>query len=76
MYTIKWRNRGLFHFHILVDKVRPNDIDTIIWAELLDQQKYPVLNNIVRKKMILGRCGCLNPKTLCMKNVKVPKHFP
>jgi len=39
MYTIEWQKRGLPHVHLLVwlqDKVRPNDIDTVISAELPD----------------------------------------
>lgn len=65
MFTIEWQKRGLPHVHLIVllqDKVRPNDIDTVISTELPDQQEDPVLYDIVRKNMIHGPCGRINPK--------------
>lgn len=79
MYTIEWQKRGLPYVHLLVwlqDKVRPNDIDIVSSAELPDQKEDPILYDIVRKNMIHGPCGRLNPKAPCMKDGKCTKAFP
>ena len=46
MYTIEWQKRGLPHAHILLwikNKIHPNQIDSIISAELPDPQTDPEL---------------------------------
>ena len=37
MYSVEWQKRGLPHAHILIwllEKIRPEEIDTIISAEI------------------------------------------
>ncbi|XP_050357851.1 uncharacterized protein LOC126778406 [Nymphalis io] len=55
MYTIEWQKRGLPHVHLLVwlvNKIRPNQIDRVISAELPDKDEDPILYEIVKKHMI------------------------
>ena len=55
MYTVEWQKRGLPHAHILLwlqEKIHPNQIDSIISAELPDQTTDPVLFDIVKKNMV------------------------
>ncbi|GBP03678.1 hypothetical protein EVAR_2424_1 [Eumeta japonica] len=63
MYTIEWQKRGLPHVHLLVwlvNKIRPNQIDSVISAELPVKEEDPVLFKIVNKHMVHGPCGALN----------------
>lgn len=79
MYSIEWQKRGLPHAHILIwlkDKIVPNQIDTIISAELPDPQIDPRLFEIVEKNMIHGPCGSLNRNSPCMKDGKCTKQYP
>jgi len=61
MYTIEWQKRGLPHIHLLVwlvNKIRPNQIDSVILAELpVKEENYPVLFEIVKKHIVQGPCG-------------------
>ncbi|XP_044316600.1 uncharacterized protein LOC123037888 [Drosophila rhopaloa] len=44
MYSVEWQKRGLPHAHILLwmfDKIRPDQIDSIISAEIPDKQTDP-----------------------------------
>lgn len=53
MFTIEWQKRGLSHVYLLVwlnEKLRPNDIDLVLSAELPNQRDDPSLFNIVSKK--------------------------
>ena len=79
MYSIEWQKRGLPHAHILVwlkDKIRPDQIDSIISAELPDPHQDPNLLKIVVKNMIHGPCGNINPSAPCMKDGKCTKRYP
>lgn len=79
MYSIEWQKRGLPHIHILIwceKKILPNQIDHIISAELPDSQKDPELFEIVRKHMIHGPCGSINPNSPCMKDGVCTKRYP
>ena len=79
MYSIEWQKRGLPHAHILIwlfEKIFPNQIDNIITAELPDPQEDPELFKIVKKHMIHGPCGLLNPLSPCMKDGKCTKKYP
>lgn len=79
MYCVEWQKRGLPHAHILiwlVKKIKSNEIDKIISAELPDQREDPILFDIIQKHMIHGPCGVLNPKSPCMKDGICTKKFP
>ena len=81
LYSIEWQKRGLPHAHILCwlkteYKIRPNDIDCVISAELPNPDEEPELFAIVSKQMVHGPCGPLNPCSPCMKDSKCTKGFP
>ncbi|XP_060868885.1 uncharacterized protein LOC132943798 [Metopolophium dirhodum] len=80
MYTVEWQKRGLPHVHLLVwlvDKIRPNDVDSIISAELPNPDIDPELFEIVKKHMVHGPRGYMNPNSPCMgENQKCSKRYP
>lgn len=67
---------GLPHVHLLLwlkTIIRPDDIDSIIQAELPDPAVDPILFEIVSKHMIHGPCGSYNTRAPCMENNKCTK---
>lgn len=78
MYSVEWQKRGLPHAHILlwmVEKIRPDEIDSIICAEIppiIDTELYEV----VKKNMIHGPCGEHNRESPCMIENKCSKRYP
>ncbi|KAF8771706.1 hypothetical protein HNY73_019086 [Argiope bruennichi] len=79
LYSIEWQKRGLPHAHILIwlqDKIRSEEIDQIISAEIPDPSIDQKLFNIVTKHMIHGPCGAFNMTSPCMENGKCKKNFP
>jgi hypothetical protein len=82
VYTIEFQKRNLPHAHILIfvdsaDRIRtPEQVDSLIWAEIPDPQQYPRLHQIVTSSMIHGPCGAQNPKAPCMKDGVCSKKFP
>ena len=57
-YAIEWQKRGLPHIHLLTwlyEKVRPDDIDKVISAELPDPEADPILYELVKKHMVHAR---------------------
>ncbi|GBP83330.1 hypothetical protein EVAR_54347_1 [Eumeta japonica] len=69
MYSVEWQKRGLPHAHILiwlVEKIRPNEVDAVISAEIPNVQVDPGLHEVVIKNMIHGPCGTLNQNSPCM----------
>ena len=60
----------------MIDKIRPQDIDKIITAELPDPNTDPELFRIVSTTMIHGPCGHINPNSPCMKDGRCTKHYP
>ncbi|GFU26442.1 ATP-dependent DNA helicase [Trichonephila clavipes] len=68
------KKRGLPHAHILVwfiDKIRPEEIDSIISAEIPDPSTDQLLFDIVTTNMIHGPCGTLNSSSPCMADGKM-----
>ena len=80
-YTIEFQKRGLPHAHILIamvqeDKIRRDDLNSVICAEIPDPVAQPELYSIVSKNMIHGPCGVCYPSAPCMRDGKCSKGFP
>ena len=82
IYTIEFQKRGLPHAHILlflhldVKNSSPDFIDMIISAEISDQKVDWYGYNAMKKFMIHGPCGELNPNSPCMLYNRCTKHLP
>lgn len=79
MYSVEWQILGLPHAHILVwlgDKIRPEEIESIISAEIHDKTVDPKLHAVVTKHMIHGPCGVFNNNSPCMVDGKCSKRYP
>ena len=82
VYVIEFQKRGLPHCHLLIVladdcKIRlPEDIDSIISAEIPDVASNPELHNIIKTCMIHGPCGALRPFSVCMENGVCTKNYP
>ncbi|GFU79862.1 helitron_like_N domain-containing protein [Trichonephila clavipes] len=79
MYSIEGQKRGLPHVHLLMllmENIRPNQIDEIISAEIPNLETDRKLYDTVTKNMIHGPCGALNPSSPCMKEGKCTKKYP
>ncbi|KAL4153788.1 hypothetical protein QTP88_001621 [Uroleucon formosanum] len=79
MYSVEWQKRGLPHAHILiwlVEKIRPNEVNAVISAEIPYVQVDPGLHEIVIKNMIHDPCGSLNQNSPCMMDGKCLKRYP
>ena len=82
VHVVEFQKRGLPHAHmlfILADRDKPRDadaIDQIVSAEIPDAAADPVLHDLVRRHMIHGPCGSLNPASPCMVNGDCQKLFP
>ena len=79
MYSVEWQQRGLPHTHILLwltEKLRADQIDQVISAEIPSIQEDPELFEIVRKNMIHGPCYGNNDNLPCMKNKVCTKKYP
>ena len=82
-WTIEYQKRGLPHVHILIilknasDKPRTAEhVDKLISAQIPDPDEDPELFDLVKRNMIHGPCGDLNPRCVCMKHGKCTKRFP
>lgn len=84
VYTIEFQKRGLPHMHCLIflkepyKLMTPDDIDSCIWARWPNPTTQPALFETVKKSMIHGPCGDLDPKALCMDPItkKCTKGYP
>ncbi|GBO99804.1 hypothetical protein EVAR_28636_1 [Eumeta japonica] len=71
MYTVEWQKRDVPHAHILIwleTKVRAEQINDVIQAELSNQEVDPELFDVVKTHMVNGPCGSYNSRFRCMKN--------
>ena len=82
LYTIEFQKHGLPHMHMILclhpnNKLcTPEDVDTLISAEFPDKDLHSELYELVRKQMVHGPCGDLNPNSPCMENGQCTKKFP
>ncbi|XP_078740017.1 uncharacterized protein LOC144953327 [Lampetra fluviatilis] len=79
MYSVEWQKRGLPHAHILVwlaKKIRPNQVDLIITAEIPDSNIDPAFYTTVTTNLLHGPCGRDNPSSPCMLNGVCSKRYP
>jgi hypothetical protein len=79
IYTVEWQKRGLPHAHILLwlcNKIRADEIDLVISAELPNEREDPELFKIIKKNMIHGPCGSINRNSPCMNEKGCSKKFP
>ncbi|UYV63072.1 hypothetical protein LAZ67_2003057 [Cordylochernes scorpioides] len=78
-YNIEWQKRGLPHAHILLwlkEKIRPNQIDSIICAEIPNAEVDASLFRTVTKNIIHGPCGHGYPNPGCMERGRCQKKYP
>ncbi|CAF1342434.1 unnamed protein product [Rotaria sordida] len=82
VFVIEFQKRGLSHCHMLIilaneDKPKDeNHIDHIVCSEIPDHVQFPQLYECVRRHMVHGPCGTLNPHSSCMEDGKCSKEFP
>ena len=82
VYAIEFQKRGLPHMHLLLflkpeyKLLSPDIVDNIISAEWPDPITQPRLFEIVKKVMVHGPCGSLNPHAPCMKDGKCIHGYP
>ena len=82
VYTIEFQKRDLLHAHLILfladaDKPRTTqDVDRLVSAEIPDPQVQPEFHDTVKRHMMHGPCGDLDPDCVCMENGECKKHFP
>jgi hypothetical protein len=82
VYTIEFQKRGLPHIHLLIflkeryKLLTPEAIDSCIWARWPDPDTQPLLFETVKRCMVHGPCGALNPNAPCMVDGKCSKGYP
>ncbi|GBP20843.1 hypothetical protein EVAR_80660_1 [Eumeta japonica] len=79
MASLEWQKRGLPHCHLLFwleTKIQLDEINSVIVAELPEQEIDPVLHDIVTKNMVHRPCGEHNLAAPYMKNGVCTKKYP
>jgi hypothetical protein len=82
LHTIEFQKLGLPHVHIIfwvstdTSQPTPEQIDSIISAEIPDPTADPLAYALVGEHMVHEPCGKLNPNSPCMKNRKCSKYYP
>ena len=78
MYSVEWQKRGLPHAHLLLwleERIRGDQIYQIIRAELPDPKIDTQLFQLVKRHMVRGPCGLLNPHYKYMKENQCSKRY-
>jgi hypothetical protein len=81
-FAVEFQQRGLPHLHALFfvreeDKPRTSAVvDMNVCAQLPDAVLDSAYFQLVKKHMIHGPCGCLNPSHYCMKNGECRFDYP
>ena len=79
---VEFQKRGLPHMHMVIflhsdyKLLTPDTVDNVIWARWPDPESHPLLFDAVKRFMVHGPCGTLDPLAPCMKNNKCSKNFP
>ena len=82
VYAIEFQKRGLPHMHLLLflkaeyKLLSPDVVDNIIKAHWPDPVTQPRLFEAVKKFMVQGPCGILDPHAPCMKDGKCIHGYP
>ena len=82
VYSIEFQKRGLPHMHLLLflkagyKLLSPDVVDNIISAQWPDPVTQPLLFQAVKKFMVHGPCGILNPHAPCMRDGKCIHGYP
>jgi hypothetical protein len=82
MHTVEFQKRGLPHMHCLFflksgHKITSaEDVDAVISAVWPDPKTQPALFEVVKRCMVHGPCGAVNPSAPCMRDGKCSKRFP
>ncbi|RCN51900.1 hypothetical protein ANCCAN_01988 [Ancylostoma caninum] len=82
VYVIEFQKRGLPHCHMLLImkeewKIRTvDDVDSVVCAELPNQEEEPQAYAAVCAYMIHRKCGLEDPHSPCMRDGKCSKRFP
>jgi hypothetical protein len=82
VYANEFQKRGFPHMHLLLflmaayKLLSPDVVDSIITACWPDPATHPRLFEAVKKFMVHGPCGTLNPQAPCMKDGKCIHGYP
>ena len=82
IYAIEFQKKGFPHMHLLLilkheyKLLSPDIINSIISAEWPDPDMHPQLFEYVKRFMVHGPCGALNPNAPCMRDGKCICGFP
>ncbi|TKR58437.1 hypothetical protein L596_029881 [Steinernema carpocapsae] len=80
--VVEFQKRGLPHIHMLLmlreeDKLRtPEQVNSLVWAEIPDPTEFPRLHEIVTRHMMHGPCGNDNLRSPCMEKLKTRGQKP
>jgi hypothetical protein len=81
VYTVKFQKQDLPHIHILIFLKEPYKLNTAdainscIWARWPDPERQPQLFETIKRCMVHGPCGTVNPHLPCMENGKCMKGY-